>query len=192
MYRQARAKLVITYLFYRSRQEWNALGGNARNREMSNSSFVDIEDQSLPAEEVPMPGKMQVMIGSEDLAIWQQITGVLKSKGLGLTRFRSIKQACQALSRENVLVIFCENQLIDGTYEDLLTAAKQVRSRSRIVVTPLKSGRGDVNTYLKAKELGAFDVLRDSYGSKDIEWVIICAIRDEESVRAASAWHGRL
>jgi DNA-binding NtrC family response regulator len=135
--------------------------------------------------------KTQVMIGSEDLGIWGKLTSALEPKDLGLTRFRSIKQACQALSRENVLVIFCENRLIDGTYEDLLTAAKQARSRTRIVVTPLKSVRADISTYLKAKQLGAFDVLRESYRSKGVEWVIICAIRDEDSVRAASAWHGR-
>jgi DNA-binding NtrC family response regulator len=137
-------------------------------------------------------GKMQVMIGSEDLATWGQVTNVLESKGLGLTRFCSIKEACRALRRENVLVVFCENQLIDGTYEDLLTAAKQVRSRTRIVVTSSKSNWTDSVTYLKAKELGAFDVLRESFGPRDVEWVVICAIRDQEAVRAAAAWHGRL
>jgi DNA-binding NtrC family response regulator len=135
---------------------------------------------------------MQVMIGSEDLATWRHVTNVLESKGLGLTRFRSVKEACRALRRENVLVVFCENQLIDGTYEDLLTAAKQVRSRTRIVVTCSKSNWTDPITYLKPKELGAFDVRRESFGPKDVEWVVICAIRDEEAVRAAAAWHGRL
>jgi len=138
-----------------------------------------------------MPGKMQVMIGSEDLAIRGQLTNVLESKGLDLTRFRSVKQACQALSRKNVLVVFCENQLVDGTCEDLLTAAKQVRSHTRIVVTSSRSNRTDSITYLRAKELGAFDVLRESYGPKDVEWVVICAIRDKKAVRAAAAWHGR-
>ena len=133
---------------------------------------------------------MQVMIASKDLAIWGQLTNVLKSKGLGLTRFRSVKQACQALSRENVLVVFCENQLVDGTYEDLLTGAKQVRSCTRIVVTSSRSNRTDL-AYSRANELGAFDVLRESYGPKDLEWVVICAIRDEKAVRAAPAWHGR-
>ena len=138
-----------------------------------------------------MQSKMQVMIGSEDLEIWNQLTDVLKSRGLGLTRFRTIKEACRALSRENVLVVFCENQLIDGTYEDLLTAAKNVRSRTRIVVASSRSNRLDSETFLKARELGAFDVLRDSYGPKDVEWVVICAIRDEQAVRASAAWYGR-
>jgi hypothetical protein len=26
----------------------------------------------------------------------------------------------------------------------------------------------------------------------DVEWVVVCAIRDEASVRAAAAWHGRV
>lgn len=140
--------------------------------------------------EATVQGKMQVMIGSEDLATWRDLTNVLESKGLGLKRFRSVKEACRALSRENVLVVFCENQLIDGTYEDLLTAAKEVRSRVRIVVTSPKSCQTDASAYWRAKELGAFDVLRESFGPKDVEWVVICAIRDEEAVRASAAWHG--
>jgi len=134
-----------------------------------------------------MEGKMQVMIGSPDLAVWERFTDILESKGLDLVPFRSIKQACKALTREDVLLIFCENQLIDGTYEDLLTAARNVRSQARIVVTGVESDQFDSLGYCKARELGAFDVLRKSYGIRDLEWVVICAIRDEEGVRTAAA-----
>jgi hypothetical protein len=81
--------------------------------------------------------------------------------------------------------------LIDGTYEDLLAAVKRVRPRTRIVVASSGSNRAESSTYLRAKELGAFDVLRESYGAKDVEWMVICAIRDEQAVRRAPAWHGR-
>lgn len=133
-----------------------------------------------------MESKMQVMIGSSDLAVWERFTDILRSRGLAPKRFHSIKQACNALSQENVLLIFCENRLVDGTYEDLLTAAKRVRSQARIVVTGLESDQFDSLGYCKARELGAFDVLRNSYGIKDLEWVVICAIRDEEGVRTAA------
>lgn len=136
-----------------------------------------------------MEGKMQVMIGSPDLAVWERFTDILKAKGLALTRFQSIKQACKALTREDVLLIFCENRLVDGTYEDLLTAARKVRSQARIVVTGVESDQFDSLGYCKAREMGAFDVLRQSYGIKDLEWVVICAIRDQEGVRTAAAWH---
>ena len=123
-----------------------------------------------------MEGKMQVMIGSPDLAVWERFTDILKAKGLALTR-------------EDVLLIFCENRLADGTYEDLLTAARNVRSQARIVVTGVEPDQFDSLGYCKAREMGAFDVLRQSYGIKDLEWVIICAIRDQEGVRTAAAWH---
>jgi DNA-binding NtrC family response regulator len=138
-----------------------------------------------------MEGKMEVMIGSPDLAVWQRFTDILDAKDLSLVRFQSIEEACQALARENVLLIFCENRLVDGTYEDLLAAAKNVRSQARIVVTGLDSDQFDSLGYSKARQLGAFDVLRKSYGIKDLEWVVICAIRDEVGVRTAAAWHGR-
>ena len=138
-----------------------------------------------------MEAKMQVMIGSPDLAIWERFTNLLESKDLSLVRFQSIEQACQALAQENVLLIFCENQLVDGTYEDLLNAAKSVKSQARIVVTGVDSDQFDSLGYCRARELGAYDVLRKSYGIKDLEWVVICAIRDELGVRTAAAWHSR-
>jgi DNA-binding NtrC family response regulator len=134
-----------------------------------------------------MRGKTQVLVGSQEIAIWKQVASVLRSRGLTVTHFHSLKQACRVLRRENVLIVFCENQLIDGTYEDLLKAARKVPSRTRIVVTSPKSDCPDQGTYLKAKELGAFDVLRQGYGPKDVEWVVICALRDEEAARAATA-----
>lgn len=130
-----------------------------------------------------MESKMQVMIGSPDTAIWQRFSELVGSKELSLVRFDSIEQACKALAQEKVLLIFCENRLADGSYEDLLKAAKNVRSQARIVVTGLESDQFDSLGYCKARELGAYDVLRKSYGIKDLEWVVICAMRDEVGVR---------
>jgi DNA-binding NtrC family response regulator len=138
-----------------------------------------------------MKGKMQVvMIGSSDMAIWEKFANILESKDLSFIHFHSIKQACNTLTRENVLLIFCEKRLIDGTYEDLLSAAKKVRSPARIAVTRLDSNQFDSLGYCKARELGAFDVLRKSYGIKDLEWVVICALREEAGFRTAAAWYG--
>jgi len=138
-----------------------------------------------------MEGKMQVMIGSPDLGIWERFTNLAEAGDLSLVRFQSIEQACQALEQDNVLLIFCENQLADGTYEDLLTAAKSVKSQARIVVTGLDSDQFDALGYCRARELGAYDVLRKSYGIKDLEWVVICAIRDAVGVRTLADWHSR-
>jgi DNA-binding NtrC family response regulator len=137
-----------------------------------------------------MEGKMQVMIGTTDFTVWQRFIDVVEAKDLSLIRFQSIKQACAALAQEKVLLIFCENRLVDGTYEDLLAAAKNVSSQARIVVAGLDADQFDSLGYCRARQLGAFDVLRKSYGIRDLEWVVICAIRGELGPRAA-AWHGR-
>jgi DNA-binding NtrC family response regulator len=141
--------------------------------------------------EVVVNGKMRVMIDSPDHTMWGKISRVLESKGIDLVHFRSVRQACEALSRKGTLLVFRENRLVDGTYEDLLIAAKEAGVRTRIVVAPTNSKRFDSATYSKAKELGAFDVLRECYGPKDLEWVVICAIRDKEKVRATAAWRGQ-
>jgi DNA-binding NtrC family response regulator len=134
-----------------------------------------------------MKKKMQVMIGSSDAAVWQRFTDILKAKGLDLTRFCSIKQVCSVLARENVLLIFCDKRLADGTYEDLIKAAKSVRSQARIVVTGLEADQFDALGYSRARELGAFDVLRKSYGIQDLEWAVICAMRDHQAYASAAA-----
>jgi DNA-binding NtrC family response regulator len=133
-----------------------------------------------------MESKMQVMIGTHDLGMWQKFTNILDSKDLSLVPFQSIEQACNALAREKVLLIFCENRLDDGTYEDLLAAAKSVNSQARVVVTGLDSDQFDSLGYCRARELGAFDVLRKSYGLKDLEWIVICAMRDAVGYRTAA------
>jgi DNA-binding NtrC family response regulator len=138
-----------------------------------------------------MEGKPQVMIGSPDLAVWRMFTNIPEAKDFSLVRFQSIQEACRALAQENVLLIFCENRLADGTYEDLLAAVKNVRSQARIVVAGLDADQFDALGYCRARDLGAFDVLRKSYGVKDLEWAVICAIRDEAGVRTTPASHGR-
>jgi DNA-binding NtrC family response regulator len=132
-----------------------------------------------------MEGKMQVMIGTPDSEIWQKFTSILQSKDFSLVGFNSIEQACHALAQDDVLLIFCENHLADGTYEDLLAAAKNIRAQARVVVTGLDSDQFDSLGYCRARELGAFDVLRKSYGIKDLEWVVICAIREAAGARTA-------
>jgi DNA-binding NtrC family response regulator len=127
--------------------------------------------------------KTQILIGSENLNIWRPVSDFLESKGLSLTRVHSVKQACETLAHEDILLAFCENRLEDGTYEDLLMAARELRAAARIVVVPPGSEGSDGSTYVRAKELGAFDVLRESYGVKDVEWLLICAMRDAKSAR---------
>ena len=138
-----------------------------------------------------MEGKMQVMIGSSDSEMWGRFADLVESRGLALKSFQSIEQACKALARENILLIFCEDRLEDGTYEDLLSAAKNVRSEARIVVTGLEADQFDSLGYCKARELGAFDVLRKPYGIKDLEWTVICAIRDAAVARGAGGSHAQ-
>ena len=135
-----------------------------------------------------MNGKMRVPIDSPDLTMWGKITRVLESKGIDLVHFRTVRQACEALTREDTVFVLCENRLVDGTHEDLLIATKKAGVRTRIVVAPANSKRFDSATHSKAKELDAFDVLRECYGPADLEWVVICAIRDREKVRARAAW----
>ena len=60
--------------------------------------------------------------------------------------------------------------------------------RTRIVVAPTNSKRFDSATYSKAKELGAFDVLRECSGPEDLNWLVTYATSNKKKVRATAAW----
>jgi len=57
---------------------------------------------------VVVNGKMRVLIDSSDLAMRGKIIGVLEPKGIHLVRFRSVRQACEALTRKGTLLVFRE------------------------------------------------------------------------------------
>src|SRR5882762_10730996 len=67
---------------------------------------------------------MRVLIDSPDLTMRGKITRVIDSKGFDPVHFRSVRQACEALTRKDTLLVFCENRPVDGPHEDLLIAAK--------------------------------------------------------------------
>jgi DNA-binding NtrC family response regulator len=134
-----------------------------------------------------MNDKFRVMVGTGNSSTWERFSHVLEQRGLALTRFDSVRDAREGLKDEDVLLVFAENQLADGNFEDLLRAAKEARSDARVVIAPSDSDPLDSTSYERAKQLGAYDVLREYYGPKDVEWIVTCALRDEKDGRTAMA-----
>ena len=87
-----------------------------------------------------------------------------------------MEEAAALLPDSTFSLIFCQDKLEDGTYQDLLRVLKRP-SKTRFVVV---SSDNEVDEkYNEAVELGAFDMIVSPYNRTDVQWVIIRAMQDE-------------
>ncbi|MEJ2007702.1 MAG: response regulator [Acidobacteriota bacterium] len=73
-------------------------------------------------------------------------------------------------------VLFCDTDLPDGTWMDVLALATQVQRRLPVVVV---SRVVDINLYINALESGASDFIVPPFYQQDISHVLRCAAQDQ-------------
>jgi len=103
---------------------------------------------------------------------------VLTRQGLDPISASNASEAKETLQQERVGLVFCDRHLADGSYRDVLKAARSCREKVRLVVT---SKRADWDEYLEAMRLGAFDVIASPCRPTDVEWMVIQAKRDDRT-----------
>ncbi len=136
-----------------------------------------------------MTAPWEMLVVSADLEDRLALTRILEAQNLEPISCSTLHEALEALGKETVGLIFCDKQLADGTYRDLLSAARGMGSKVPIVIT---SRHADWDEYLEAMRLGAFDVIAVPCRPTDVEWMVIQAKRDERSRsrHVAAAEHG--
>ena len=90
-----------------------------------------------------------------------------------------LREAERALSEHLVDVVFCDDQLPDGSYSDLLRRSRSSSTLSRIVVT---TRTGDWDLYFEAVEKGAFDVIQSPCYAPHVEMTITRVLREDRSI----------
>jgi DNA-binding NtrC family response regulator len=116
----------------------------------------------------------KIFVATSDLESRRALTTILNREGVDLICTSTIREFRDTVTQENVGLVFCEGQLADGNYRDLLAACRSMKSKVRVVVTYT-----DWDEYLDAIRLGAFDVIETPYRPTDVEWVVAQAQRDE-------------
>ncbi len=76
---------------------------------------------------------------------------------------------------QTVDVVFCDEQLPDGSYDDLIHSNHWDRRIPRIAVT---ARTGEWELYFEAVRKGAFDVIRSPWHACDVEMAVIRALRE--------------
>jgi DNA-binding NtrC family response regulator len=87
----------------------------------------------------------------------------------------SLRQARETLELRRCAVVFCEERLGDGSYEEFLAELREAKQSTRFVVM-LCTGEWD--EYLDALRAGADEVLRCPLEPTDVDLALIHAMRE--------------
>lgn len=118
----------------------------------------------------------EVLIVSSDPLQRQAIERLLSLRQMRAVCASCVREARARMARRPVEIVFCDAQLADGSFRDLLAAGPAGQSRPPVVVV---SRTADTQEYLEAMRLGAFDFLGAPLRPREVEWVLANALRHE-------------
>jgi DNA-binding NtrC family response regulator len=118
----------------------------------------------------------EILVASSDLFNRRHVSDILNSLGFEARCASTLRECCEALARREVGLIFCDHQMSDGNYRDLLSAYRCGTDKPRVVVM---SPDVEWKEVTEAMRLGAFHVISSPCRPADVEWMVIQAKRDE-------------
>lgn len=121
-----------------------------------------------------MVGRSQVLVACSDPESWRTLLGVLAQCGLEPVFSSTVSEAREILAGQSVLLVFCEADLADGSFHDVLRAAETAEAKIPVVVA---SRRDDTAEYLEAMGSGAFDFIACPFRSAEVEWIVSHVLR---------------
>jgi DNA-binding NtrC family response regulator len=126
-----------------------------------------------------MHAQKRVLIASSNRETRQRFTRIFEPWHLELVSCSSLKAAREILAQRAVFLVFCQDHLTDGNYQDLLAVAKNSRPTPRLVVAFREANSCEPLTPHEAIRMGAYDILHPFCDDTDVEGLVIRAIRDE-------------
>lgn len=129
-----------------------------------------------------MTDQWLMMVVSSDLEARRNVTRVLISQGFDPISAASVRECREVLDKQEVALIFCDHNLCDGDYRDVLAATlyRPHKNKTRVV---LISSQTNPESYQEAKRAGVFDIISLPCRPTNLEWAVILAKRDERSRR---------
>ena len=116
-----------------------------------------------------------LLVVSSRLENKRAMLNILSDHPVNVFTAASIEQAEEVLSRHRVRLIFSEETVSDGTYQDLLSL---VPDPSQVVVL---LSTGEWAECLAAMKLGVREIIRFPLQPTDVELALIHAARDQAS-----------
>jgi DNA-binding NtrC family response regulator len=123
-----------------------------------------------------MTSPFEVLVVSSDSVLRHRLADILVTLGINPLVSGSLRECQEVLAHRRVGLVFCDPQMEDGNYRDLLERYPAPIEPPRVVVT---SGTADWDEFKEAIGCGAFDVISVPCRQTDVEWMVIQAKRAE-------------
>lgn len=117
---------------------------------------------------------MKILLALSDSAGQRSLAGALESEPLDIIFTPTLRETREILAKEQVAVVFCQCELEDGSFRDILASGERVRSGVPVVVC---SPYYDKDVYIDAMCRGAFDFIAYPYVKKEVEWILTSALQ---------------
>jgi DNA-binding NtrC family response regulator len=125
-----------------------------------------------------MRSSWHVMVASSDSERLRRVEEILGQREIGTICSSTIRRCREILTSENVGLVFCDENLSDGDYRDLLVTAARKSTKGKVRVVLMSPAIGP-DEYHAAKRSGLFEVIASPCRPTDLEWIVIRARRDE-------------
>ena len=122
------------------------------------------------------------LVATSDEGVSQKLAGIMSQCGLATLLAFTVGESRRILEHHQVCLVLCDELLIDGKYEHILSATRRLRTRTPVIVV---SPTGNWPDYLKAISAGAFDYM----AYPPIRGDLPRAIRHALASRTAGSFH---
>src|SRR5271163_4570199 len=109
----------------------------------------------------------QIVVASPDMESRRSLATILTRLGLDPICISTVSECRVMLAQENVGLVFCDRDLADGNYRDILAASLATRGEPSVVLT---GQHRNSNEYQEAIGFGVFGVTATPYQPTDVEW----------------------
>lgn len=122
-----------------------------------------------------MEATPQILIVSSELENRRALNAILSAEGHETICASRVTECEEALQTQTISLIFCDRRLSDGSYRDVVNAARASGQHPRVIVT---SRLADWDEYLDALHNGALDLIASPCRPTDVLWAIVQARRE--------------
>ncbi|HWQ02954.1 MAG TPA: response regulator [Candidatus Nitrosotenuis sp.] len=125
---------------------------------------------------------IEVLVAGESAECRRDLGSILTRFGVSAAYSSTVRETQRILAERPVWLIFCDEELADGDFRDVLRAAKTSGGRVPVVIS---TRNDDWDNYLEALRLGAFDYLVGPFSAADVELLVRYAFRSAQAHKPA-------
>ena len=126
-----------------------------------------------------MPSPLRVSVVSSDPDNGRKLGSILSECGLDPVLAATLEEAQSLLAKRDVSLVFCDAELADGTFRELLRLTESAK-----IPVVVASRVHETLQYLEAMRLGAFDFIASPYRRSEVEHIVASALHRPNAAAA--------